>query len=95
MSEPVYIADVAARLDRKIGTVRKWEREGRLPEHLRPKRDERDWRYWSEEQVEAIKEWMVEVDLRPGKGLPHNQHPSPEKVAEHLRKLRQPKRRTS
>lgn len=93
MSEQVvYITEAAELLDRRPGTLRKWEREGRLPEDLLPKRDERQHRYWTEKQIELIKSWMYEVDLRPGKGLPHNtKQPDPERVREHLRKLRQPR----
>lgn len=89
----VYIGAAASELDRKVGTVRKWERDGRLPEELRPKRDGRDRRFWSRDQIEGIKRWMRETDLRPGKGLPNYEQPSEEQIREHLRKLRQPRRR--
>lgn len=93
-TEPIYIAQAAETLDRRIGTIRKWERENRLPPALRPKRDERGWRYWNEEQLDRIREWMVTEDLRPGKGLPHNRNrPDEERVREHIQRLRQPKLR--
>lgn len=91
METRIYIGEAAKQLDRQIQTIRKWGREDILPEDLKPSRDERDWRYWTPEQIENIKHWMKEIDLRPGKGLPHNQNPSEEKVREHLRKLRQPR----
>lgn len=90
-NDRIYISDAAQQLDRRIGTIRKWQRVGWLPEDLLPARDERGWRYWTQKQIDGIKEWMQVEDLRPGKGLPHNQRPDPEKVREHLRKLRQPR----
>ena len=63
------VGDVALLLGRVAHTVRGWHRDGRLPTHLQPKRDDRGWRYWTPDQVEGLKEWIVEVDLRPGKGL--------------------------
>ncbi len=65
----LQIGDVALMLDRVSHTVRGWERDGRLPPELQSKRDERGWRYWTPEQVEGIKNWIVENDIRPGKGL--------------------------
>ena len=65
----LQIGDVALMLDRVAHTVRGWEREGRLPEHLQSKRDERGWRYWTPDQVEGIKQWIIDNDIRPGKGL--------------------------
>ena len=93
MANRIYIGDAAAELDRKVGTLRKWERDGRLPTDLLPERDERERRFWTREQIEGIKRWMRETDLRPGKGLPNYEKPSEEQVREHLRKLRQPRRR--
>lgn len=67
MSEKrLKINDVAHYLGRVPHTVRTWQREGRLPEHLLPQRDERGWRYWTEEQAEGIKQWLIEEDIRPG-----------------------------
>ncbi len=89
----VYISDAAVRLNRTIGTLRKWDRTEFLPEHLRPARGERNRRYWTEDQIEQILVWMVEEDVRPGKGLPHNsERPSEEEVARQIRNLRKPKR---
>lgn len=93
-ADRIYITKAADALDRRVGTVRKWDREGRLPKELKPKRDERNRRYWTSDQVEKIRRWMVTEDLRPGKGLPHNRsRPSEERVQQHLEKLRQPKKR--
>ena len=51
MSKENYIgiAAAAAYLDRMEGTLRKWEREGVLPDEFIPIRDERNRRYWTEE----------------------------------------------
>lgn len=62
------IGEVALRVGRVAHTVRGWDRD-RLPAHLKSHRDERGWRYWTEDQVDGIKEWLVENDVRPGKGL--------------------------
>jgi len=71
MQERLYsIGEVADELNRVAHTIRIWEYQGRLPEHLLPLRDERGWRWWSKEQVEQLKEWIIKEDLRPGKGLP-------------------------
>lgn len=63
------IGEVAQRLDRVPHTLRVWEYSGRLPANLMPQRDERGWRWWTEEQVEGIKQWLIDEDIRPGKGL--------------------------
>lgn len=65
----MYISEVARRLNRVPHTVRQWSRDKRLPKELEPFRDEKGWRYWTEEQVEALKVWIQEEDLTPGKGL--------------------------
>ena len=61
------IGDVAVRLNRTPHTLRRWERDGLLPPHLLPRRDKRGMRIWDSEQVEQIREWMIIMDLRPGK----------------------------
>jgi len=71
MKERLYtIGEVADELDRVPHTIRIWIYQHRLPEELMPQRDERNWRYWTEEQVEKLKVWVVENDMRPGRGLP-------------------------
>ena len=83
----VGIKQAAVFLDREPGTLRKWERDNVLPGNLLPQRDDQNRRYWSQEQLELIKQWLVDTDRRPGKGLKHYK-PSPEKLAEHLRNQR-------
>lgn len=83
----VGITQAAKYLDREPGTLRKWERDNVLPADLLPSRDDQNRRYWSQEQLDRIKEWLIDTDRRPGKGLKHYK-PSPEKLAEHLRNQR-------
>lgn len=64
------ISEAAAALNRVPHTLRTWEYGGRLPSDLLPHRDERGWRYWTPEQVEKMKQWIIDEDMRPGKGLP-------------------------
>lgn len=70
-AERIYIREAAEMLNRRMATLRKWEQQGILPEHLRAQRGERDWRYWTPAQIEGIREWIRVTDRRPGKGLPH------------------------
>lgn len=70
-AEHIYIREAAELLNRRLGTVRKWDRNGILPEHLRPMRGPRGWRYWTPGQIEMIKEWMRETEFHAGRGLPH------------------------
>ena len=84
------MGELARRVDRRPATIRNWQRLKLLPEGLLPKRDERNHRYWTEEQVEGIKKWLIEADIRPGKGLV-NYRPSPEEAAQHLEKQRKSK----
>lgn len=70
MRERLYtIGEVADELDRVPHTIRIWMYQNRLPKELLPQRDERNWRYWTEEQLEGLKKWVVQMDMRPGKGL--------------------------
>jgi hypothetical protein len=83
----IGIKEAAAYLDREPGTLRKWERDKVLPDELLPARDDQNRRYWTQGQLDTIKQWLVDTDRRPGKGLKHYK-PSPEKLAEHLRNQR-------
>jgi len=66
------IGEVAKELGRVSHTIRQWERDKRLPEHLLPDRDENGWRIWTKSQVEQLRQWIIDEDLRPGKSLPFN-----------------------
>lgn len=90
--ETIGITDAAKFLDREAGTLRKWERDAILPDHLLPKRDDQNRRYWSKAQLEEIKQWLLDTDRRPGKGLKHYR-PSPEKLAQHLANQRGSKKK--
>jgi hypothetical protein len=67
----LYINHVGDLVNRRPGTVRLWVKQELLPEHLMPVRDERNWRYWTPEQAEGIKEWIISSNRKPGSGLPH------------------------
>lgn len=64
-----YIGEVSERLNRKPHTIRVWIYQNKLPEHLLPYRDEKNWRYWTSDQIEGLKNWIISEDVRPGKGL--------------------------
>ena len=91
--ERVYIAEAAEQLDRRIGTLRKWEANGILPVHLRPHRGKRRWRYWTPRQIQQIKEWIQKTDRRPGRGIPHidEKNLDPEAVRKQIRAMRKPR----
>lgn len=92
MTEPrrIYLRELADQIDRRMNTIRLWERDGVLPEDLLPHRDERQWRYWTPQQVKRIKAWMKREGRAPGIGL-RNVTPSPEKTQQILSSLRQPR----
>lgn len=89
----VYIRDAADTLDRRIGTLRKWESSGVLPKNLLPARGKRGWRYWTPEQIEGIKKWIEKTDRRPGRGLPHvdQRNADPDLVQQQIRAMRKPR----
>ena len=90
--ERIFIREAAELLNRRMDTIRKWDRDGILPKKLQSKREEsgRRWRYWTPAQISGIADWMEKTDRRPGKGLPHWK-PTPEQVEELLVKLRKPR----
>lgn len=70
VSERLYrVSQVAKELDRSPHTVRTWERLKLTPQRLRSVRDERGWRVWTGAQIEGLKDWIVQTDRRPGKGI--------------------------
>jgi hypothetical protein len=84
--ERIYIGQLAEEIHREMGTIRKWEHQGKLPKHLRPRRGERNHRYWTRKQVEGIKAWMKRNDMRPGRVVT-----DPSKEDQHVEHLRKPK----
>ncbi len=90
--ERVYIPEAAGLLDRRIGTLRRWEADEVLPAHLMPLRGKRKWRYWSHEQIDLIRQWMIDTDRRPGRALPHISS-DPAKVEQQIHAMRRPRRK--
>lgn len=85
----IRIGQLGKIVNREINTIRKWERQGKLPKNLIPKRDEKGHRYWTHAQVHGkngIIAWMKKLDLRPGKSFA-----PPESTNRHLRHLRRPR----
>lgn len=85
----ISISEVGEILNREIGTIRKWEREGKLPKHLLPQRGQRGRRYWTHAQVHGkrgLVEWMRKHEMRPGRAFS-----DPKNEAVHVRNLRRPK----
>lgn len=85
----IYIDELAKLVNRQVGTIRRWEADGRLPKHLLPRRGARSRRYWTHTQVHGARgiiAWMKRNDMRPGNLLT-----DPAKEAEHIANLRQPK----
>lgn len=75
---------------RMPNTIRKWERDGVLPEHLHPSRDPNGRRFWTHSQIHGkrgIIVWMKKNDMRPG-----NTITDPSREAEHIANLRRPKK---
>jgi hypothetical protein len=85
----IYIREAAEILNRRMGTLRKWEQLGVLPEHLRSHRGRSNWRFWTEDQIEAIKEWIRDTDRRSGKGLPHY-NPTEKELDAAIERMRRP-----
>ena len=90
--ERIYIREAAAALNRQMATLRKWEQLDVLPEHLRPARGDRGWRYWTPDQIEGIKQWIRDTDRRPGKGLPHYD-PTEAELDRAIAAMRKPRRK--
>jgi len=85
----IYINELAKILNRRSGTLRKWESDNRLPKHLSSKRDDKGWRYWTYQQVHGkngIISWMKKNDIRPGRLMT-----APADEARHVNHLRKPK----
>lgn len=95
-AERIYITEAAELLNRRSDTIRKWERNGELPQHLRPHRGFRNWRYFTPDQIEGIRQWIKDTDRYIGKGLPHYNPRVAEvekKLDATLEKLRRPRKK--
>lgn len=80
------ISEAARLLDRSPHTLRSWDRNRSMPSQLRPPRDELDHRYWTPELIEHIRDWIVANNFHPGSAISYD--PSPERLAEHIGKIR-------
>lgn len=92
----IYIREAARLLNRRMGTLRRWDQENALPKHLRPHRGHggSNWRFWTSEQIEGIKEWIRETERYPGKSLPHY-NPTEKDLEKAIKKMRGVKHQTS
>ena len=61
-----YMQDLEQELNRHRSTIVTWERQGWLPEGLQFHRDEQNWRYWDDAQLEQAKQWLADPSRRPG-----------------------------
>jgi hypothetical protein len=87
--EHIYIREAAEQLKRRMGTLRKWEQLGVLPENLRSQRGVRGWRFWTPDQIEGIKEWIRDTNRHSGNALPH-WNPTEKKLDEAIDAMRRP-----
>jgi hypothetical protein len=85
--ELISISEVCKMLNRRPNTVRGWDREGILPDHLKSTRMDNGWRGWTASQVEGLRQWLLDTDRRPGKGLP-NYQPTEEEREKHVTTVR-------
>ena len=53
------IGELARELDRSTLTIKKWEESGLIP---KAKRDSRGWRYYTDEDIKAIKTILGKQD---------------------------------
>lgn len=80
------ISQAAILLDRTPHTLRSWDRQLLMPAALRPKRDARGHRYWTDDLIAKIKTWIAENDFHPGSGIDY--HPDEQQVQKHLKNIR-------
>lgn len=86
----IYIDQAREILGREMDTLRKWDKV--LPEQLRPSRGARNVRYWTPDQIEGIKKWIIDTDRRPGKGIPSlKSREKDEAVMERIIAMRKPR----
>lgn len=85
----VYIREAADILNRRMGTLRKWEQTGVLPKELRPSRGDRGWRFWTREQIEGMKEWIRETQRYSGRAL-QGYNPTEAELDQALESMRRP-----
>ena len=88
----ILIQEAARLLDRVPHTLRTWEWRGLLPRELHPNRDGAGRRYWTPQQIEAIRAWLEREDVRSSKGLKHYR-PTAEQAARQRERMRGPRGR--
>lgn len=68
MANKVYkIKDLALRLDRSVLTIKRWEKQGLLPN---ARKDSRGWRVYTEAEVQEILQIVQETNyFRDGKAV--------------------------
>ena len=59
LKEKYYLHEILRRIDRNKTTLIRWEEAGLIP---MAKRDSRDWRYYTEEEVEYILKRVKETN---------------------------------
>ena len=59
LKEKYYLHEILRRIDRNKTTLIRWEEAGLIPT---AKRDSRDWRYYTEEEVEYILKRVKETN---------------------------------
>lgn len=89
----ISISEAARLLDRSPQTLRSWDRNGSMPKKLRPKRDAQGNRYWTPELIEEIKQWIVDNHFHPGRGISYD--PSPERLQQHINRIRKSSKKTT
>src|SRR4051812_34755135 len=85
----ITITELCKIIGREGGTIRKWQSEGILPEHLVPHRTKNNHRIWTHDQVygdDGIIAWMEKNDMRPGRLMAN-----PDNEEQHIFNLRRPK----
>lgn len=80
------ISEAARLLDRSPQTLRSWDRNGAMPDELRPPRNDAGNRYWTPELIDEIKKWILENHFHPGRGISYD--PSPERLQQHIQRIR-------
>lgn len=89
----IYIREASELLYRRMGTLRKWDQQGVLPEHLRSNRGARNWRYWTTEQIEGIKEWIRDTKRYSGNKL-SGYNPTEANLEKAIEAMRRPHKAT-
>ena len=55
----IRVKDVEKLIDRDRNTILRWEREGLVPH---PQKDSRGWRFYTEADVEKLKEFLRQTN---------------------------------